>query len=177
MLGNTYGCDISLYTSKVELERIVLYDTTQAPILVFQGPHRFLSNFYPASIAFCDIEWPSVETAYQAMKSLDPAVWVTFSGMTSVQAKKAGRRIVPMRPDWEDVKVGIMCELVWIKFSTIPSLQEQLLATNMAKIEEGNSHRDRIWGVCPPGSGLGQNLLGKILMTIRRRIRLMHLSN
>lgn len=42
----------------------------------FQGEHRFLSNFWPATLRFGDWVFPSAEHAYQAAKSLDPRDWI-----------------------------------------------------------------------------------------------------
>lgn len=45
----------------------------KSPINTFNGDYRFLSNFYPAEVLFEGITWPSVEHAFQAAKTDDPA--------------------------------------------------------------------------------------------------------
>ena len=60
-----------------------------------------------------------------------------------------------------------MLSFVRAKF-TYPDLQEKLLATGDAYLEEGNYWNDTTWGVC---NGVGENRLGKILMQVRDEIR------
>jgi predicted NAD-dependent protein-ADP-ribosyltransferase YbiA (DUF1768 family) len=56
-----------------------------------------------------------------------------------------------------------MHDLVMQKFS-IPELSKMLLSTGNKYIEETNTWGDTYWGVC---NGVGENNLGKILMSIR----------
>ncbi len=44
----------------------------QEKITSFSGKYRWLSNFFPVSICYDGITYPSVEHAFQAAKSLDP---------------------------------------------------------------------------------------------------------
>lgn len=147
-------------------------ENTHAPIIgEFTGEYDFLSNFYPASFVYNNILWPNSEAAYQAMKSLDPTVHLEFAKYTSPgQAKRAGRTI-ELRPNWDNVKRDIMLDIVYLKFKQNPELQERLLATKRAHLEEGNTWKDTYWGVCPPYLGKGENHLGKILMEVRMMLR------
>lgn len=157
-------------------------------ILQFFGEYRFLSNFWMAKIKWEGIVWPSTEHAYQAAKCEDRSLWPLFLKMSVVEVKRAGRgsfkvlvddEIDPyyteykfdLRPDWEEVKVSIMHELVLAKFTQNPDLAEKLLTTGDAHLEEGNHWGDKIWGVCPAGSGNGKNYLGRILMLVRSQLR------
>lgn len=72
-----------------------------------------------------------------------------------------------LRPDWEEAKVGIMEELVRLKFTAHADLRARLLATGDAELIEGNNWNDRFWGVC---RGQGQNQLGLILMKVRSEL-------
>ena len=72
------------------------------------------------------------------------------------------------RADWQAVKLGIMEELVWLKFWTHAHLRVLLLATAACYLEETNTWGDCFWGVC---GGCGENHLGKILMRVRERLR------
>jgi predicted NAD-dependent protein-ADP-ribosyltransferase YbiA (DUF1768 family) len=60
-----------------------------------------------------------------------------------------------------------MKDILLVKFS-IPELKEKLLSTGDVYIEEGNSFGDTDWGTV---NGVGQNNLGKILMSIREDIK------
>ena len=87
----------------------------------FTGEHRFLSNFYPCLGS-------SVEHLYQSLKCSDlEEARAVMTSPTPGQAKRLGRK-VSMRPDWEQVKISIMTELVRMKFRD-PDLRSRLLAT------------------------------------------------
>lgn len=141
-------------------------------ICAFIGPHRFLSNFWMASIEFEGLTYPTLEHAYQAAKSLSPLDRVLFTSAqcshNPAHAKKLGRRIV-LRRDWEQVKLPIMRELVTRKFQD-PKLAQKLRATGSHVLVEGNWWHDQFWGDCRCDKHVntpGENHLGKILMDIR----------
>jgi len=133
----------------------------------FTGDHDFLSNFHPSPVEVDGILYPTVEHAFQAAKTSDPDEKQALAETaTPGSAKRLGRK-VQLRPDCEEVKVGIMEELVRLKFTTHANLREQLLATGDAELVEGNNWNDRFWGVC---RGKGQNQLGLILMKVRSEL-------
>lgn len=85
------------------------------PITSFSGKYRFLSNFHLVQIPGKHFNYPSVEHAYQAAKCADPKDRVIFSsasaetgGALTAGAAKAMGRKVKVRPDWEEVKRGVM---------------------------------------------------------------------
>jgi hypothetical protein len=129
----------------------------------FSGDFGFLSNFYPSTIYVDGERYPTVEHAFQAMKTMDPTSRRLIRlAKTPGIAKKMGR-CVGLRPDWESVKYPMMLDFVRKKFDN-PFLRPMLLATADATLIEGNTWNDRVWGVC---DGVGQNNLGKILMQVR----------
>lgn len=136
----------------------------------FTGKYHFLSNFHPSPFVWENIRWPNVECAFQAAKSLDVEVRKSFASLSPSEAKRKGRRIT-LRPDWEEIKYGIMYELVKAKFEQSDYLRTMLLQTGEMVLEEGNTWNDRIWGICPPNSGQGKNALGKILMIVREELK------
>ena len=133
----------------------------------FHGKYDFLSNFYPAPVKFERIEFLTVEHAFQAAKTDDRELRLTVANAPSPHAAKRMGRRLPLRSDWEAIKVGVMRELVRLKFSTHPELRARLLATGQATLVEGNTWNDRFWGVC---QGEGRNQLGLILMEVRREL-------
>lgn len=134
----------------------------------FQGEFRFLSNFWPAKITWAGIEFPSVEHAYQAAKTLRVSERIMIADAhTPGEAKRLGRRI-SMRKDWNNIRIGVMEELVMQKFKNDPVLKQKLLNTGKAHLEEGNKWGDTFWGTC---NGVGENHLGQILMATRRVLR------
>jgi len=86
---------------------------------------------------------------------------------TPSKAKMIGKT-VPLRADWEEVKVDAMYNAVYAKFSQNPELKHRLLATGNRYLEEGNTWNDVNWGVC---NGVGLNLLGQVLMAVRQQLR------
>jgi ribA/ribD-fused uncharacterized protein len=148
-------------------------------ILGFNGEERFLSNFSFSKVEMYGIVFPSVEHAFAAAK-IDPndprhtinpyAQMRAISALNSPgKAKQAGRRAL-MRPDWDEKKPQMVCELVRRKFAD-PDLRAKLAATGDRPLIELNDWNDRIWGMVEKnGSLTGKNLLGEILMKIRSEI-------
>ena len=134
------------------------------PITSFSGEYRFLSNFYERPIEVGNRRWASSEHAYQAAKSLLISDWDAIqSCRTPGEAKRMGMRI-SLRPDWHEVRLPIMEEIVAAKFDQHDDLRLHLIMSNPSELIEGNHWGDVFWGVC---KGRGENHLGKILMKIR----------
>lgn len=138
---------------------------TQQAIEQFSGQFRFLSNFHPCTVYLDATAYPSVEHAYQAAKTSILPLRVPFQSfrMTAGQAKRQGRKL-PIRSDWEQIKVAMMKTLVMSKFENSSELRRLLLATGLQPLVEGNHWNDYFWGKC---YGVGENHLGKILMEVR----------
>lgn len=133
----------------------------------FSGDFRFLSNFSPSEVEFDGHSYKSVEHAYQAAKTLDEDIRKSIrEAETAGKAKKIGKK-VPLRSDWNDVKIDIMESLLRKKFSKL--LFKQLLKnTGDAELIEGNTWGDEFWGVY---NNYGHNHLGKLLMKIRNELK------
>ena len=130
----------------------------------FRGPFKFLSNLYPTPITYKGNTYCCLEAAYQAQKSLDPAIHERFANIRlPYKARGMGQRIKTIRPDWFDIRISIMEELLYIKFSH-PQLKEWLQCTGQSKIVECNTWGDTFWGVY---NGVGENHLGTLLMKVR----------
>lgn len=130
----------------------------------FRGPFKFLSNLYPTPITYKGNTYCCLEAAYQAQKSLDPAIHERFANIRlPYKARGMGQHIKTIRPDWFDIRISIMEELLYIKFSH-PQLKEWLQCTGQSKIVECNTWGDTFWGVY---NGVGENHLGTLLMKVR----------
>lgn len=132
----------------------------------FCDEYYFLSNFYESSMVYDGIPYQNAEAAFQAQKCATKADRHAFSNLNATEAKKLGRQ-VSLRPDWEDIKVNVMRDVVRTKFSENPELSQKLLATSGEYLEEGNTWGDRVWGTV---NGSGANLLGQILMEARKEL-------
>ena len=140
-------------------------------ILEFQGNYRFLSNFYLCSFTWDGVRWSHSEAAYQSAKTANPLDRQKFINLTPSQAKRYGKQIL-IREDWELVRVEIMAEILYAKFSQNPSLKQLLINTGNSILIEGNSWGDCFWGVSPVGSNNGLNHLGRLLMELRTLFQL-----
>jgi hypothetical protein len=133
----------------------------------FSGVFRFLSNFYSAPVHYEGIEYPTSEHAFQAAKTVDKNQRLNIAMLeTPGEAKRYGKT-VRIRSAWDDVRVGVMAEIVDAKFTQNPHLLEMLLATDDTELIEGNVWGDTFWGVC---DGKGENNLGKVLMEVRQHL-------
>lgn len=141
------------------------------PIDKFDGENGLLSNFYPTIIKFYDIDFPTVEHAYQASKSINPSFWLELSKLHAKQAgraKQLGNRTA-LRQDWELVKISFMRKFLKQKFIQRP-FREFLLSTHPRPLIEGNYWHDNFWGDCKCKKCeniVGRNMLGELLMKIR----------
>ena len=131
--------------------------------MFMRNEYFFLSNMFPCEIKYNGHTFQSTEAAFQAQKDLSRTA--EFEGIDGKQSKRLGRT-VNLRPDWESVKLGIMEDILRIKFSN-PELAEKLKAVNEPIVEDNTWH-DTYWGVC---NGKGQNNLGKLLTKIKNDLQ------
>lgn len=149
----------------------------------FRGQYGFMSNFAECEIDYNGHTYPSTEHAFMAQKSddqvmvgttpenikhIDWAEYCAISGRTASEIK-AEARTVTLRPDWEQVKLQVMEDVLRIKFNQEP-FKSKLLATGNQNIQEGNTWKDLFWGI-DLKTGEGENHLGRIIMDIRKELR------
>jgi len=136
----------------------------------FKNKYEFLSNFYTSPFVWNKYCWPTVEHAFQAAKAkFSTDKWLIRVAKSPAIAKGKGRRIL-LRKDWEQVKVSIMTELVWLKFEYNLTLRDKLVNTGRICLIEGNYWHDNFWGDCfckKCTNQEGKNILGFILMEVR----------
>lgn len=133
--------------------------------MIFRDEYWFLSNFYPVEIECAGLKFKCVESAFQAYKCANIEDRKLFVNLNGAEAKKLGRKI-PMRKDWEDIKVKVMYRLVMQKFNRNPSLLNQLKGIEGIIVED-NTWNDTFWGMC---NGKGRNTLGVILTAVRNEL-------
>jgi ribA/ribD-fused uncharacterized protein len=140
------------------------------------------SNFSRDPVTIYGYTWATSEHAFQAMKSLDPAIQKAIREKSSPgQAALMGRSI-PLRSDWDNIVTGstlglvpsvrvkdeIMYEVVLAKFQQNPKALATLLSTGDSMIIEA-AVSDPYWGEGCSKNGL--NKLGQILMVVRKQLR------
>ncbi|MEJ6395362.1 NADAR family protein [Gymnodinialimonas sp. 2305UL16-5] len=128
------------------------------------------SNFAPYGVEMDGVYWSTVEHYFQAQKFGDPDYAEQIRRAAKPKDAKAlgMTRALPLRPDWEEVKDGVMYDAVSKKFRTHAGPRDLLLGTGEARIVE-NAPMDAYWGCGPDGQGL--NRLGEILMRVRAELR------
>ena len=139
-------------------------------ITSFHGTHFFLSNFSDSPVVLNGETYPTVEHAFQAAKTFDSEQRIMIqAARTPVTARQLGRAVT-LRADWDQVKFGIMYQLLKQKFAR-PDLAQALLRTGDAELIEGNTWGDRVWGrVQVKGQWIGKNRLGELLMQVRAEL-------
>lgn len=129
----------------------------------FRNEYAFLSNFFESPVTYDGITYRNSESAFQAQKCENKEDRLQFADLNPSEAKHLGRH-VPLRKDWESVKIELMRDIVREKFRQNPDLLDKLLDTGNVYLEEGNDWGDKIWGIV---NGNGRNLLGFTLMELR----------
>lgn len=119
---------------------------TTAP--TFGDSKEYLSNMYPYKMRVNGLEFTCVEAAFQSFKTTDPEIRKQFIGLDGRAAKALGRKI-NLRPDWEQIKIKVMRQLIAGKFSK--SLGQKLVKEQDNFIETDNE-------------------LGRILMEVRAKL-------
>jgi ribA/ribD-fused uncharacterized protein len=128
------------------------------------------SNFARYPIELKNQTWPTSEHYFQAQKFAGTVYEeeIRFAHSPSIAAQMGRDRNKPLRPDWETVKDDVMREAVFAKFSQHPEIREILLNTGDSVLVE-HTKNDRYWA--DGGDGSGKNMLGKILMETREKLR------
>ena len=136
------------------------------------GDFGFLSMLFPAPVEFEGRVLPTGEHAYQYGKFVDKAVaeWAMTAPKPHLIAVLAHNIFAwDIVPGWAAMKVDRMKAVVTAKFQQHGDLLHKLLDTHEALLVE-NSKMDSFWGLGKKGNG--KNMLGRILMDVRKELRL-----
>lgn len=134
-------------------------------ITSFSGEYRWLSNFVSNPVWLFNVQYPTVEHAYQSAKAPHDEAWQRFCQFEEspylIKSKGKARPRLP-----EQQAINIMRQLIDQKFSAEP-YRTKLMETGDTPIEEGNHWYDTFWGTY---NGKGQNHLGKLIMEKRKAL-------
>lgn len=136
-----------------------------------KGPYGAFSNFSRHAIFVDGKIWRTSEHYFQAMKRGDPALQEEIRRtIRPGDAAMMGRdRSHPILEGWDEFyRVDYMMEALRAKFTQHPDLRELLLSTGDAELVE-DSNVDYYWGCGERGTG--ENMLGKLLMKLRKEIK------
>jgi ribA/ribD-fused uncharacterized protein len=128
------------------------------------------SNFSRHPVRLKGKVWPTSEHYFQAQKFVGTKYEEQVRKTNNpAEAARMGRdRKLPLRKDWESVKVQVMYDVCYAKFTQHKALKETLLSTGDEKLVE-HTENDNFWG--DGGDGSGKNMLGIVLMNVRQAIR------
>ena len=139
-----------------------------------EKPYGALSNLYRRELVFEGEVFPTSEHAYQAGKARKPEVrqWLMAAPTPALLAMAAhGLYYWDIAPGWSTSKFDRMGAVLRAKFGQHPDLAELLISTGDARLVESASvdnKVNRLWGEV---KGVGQNMLGIILMEVREELR------
>lgn len=137
----------------------------------FRKEYGWLSNMYKCDIEYEGHIFKSVENAYMWAKNKANRDWLYVCLNNEPNLVKRLSKDIFIRPDWEDVRLKIMYELLLLKFKQEP-FKTKLKNTGLQNIQEGNYWNDKFWGVCLKSNpNEGENHLGRLIMHIRLLIQ------
>ena len=138
-----------------------------------ERPWGAFSNLYKRPIEFEGRTFPTSEHAYQAAKARRPEVrdWLLSAPSPALVAMAAhGLYYWDVAPGWSRMKFDRMRRVLAAKFRQHEDLAELLLRTGSARLVEStdvDNPVNRLWGEV---NGVGQNMLGELLMELRREL-------
>jgi N-glycosidase YbiA len=135
---------------------------------LIKKPHGYMGNFWKARFFVYGRWWNNVEAAFQAQKTpIEAEVLAIQNAAKAMEARNLGQ-VCQLRENWEQIKDIVMYDCVMAKFVQHKDLRDQLVATGDEELIE-DSPVDWTWGCGKDGTG--KNLLGKILMRVRRELQ------
>jgi len=145
-------------------EKILFYRANEIP----HGPFSNFDTKHP--IVIDGKTWPSTEHYFQAQKfaGTEHEEAVRLADKPRDAAAMGRDRNRPLRKDWETVKDNVMRKAIRAKFTKHDDCLALLLSTGDAELIEHTTN-DHYWA--DGGDGSGKNMLGKILMEIRKELR------
>lgn len=148
------------------------------------GQNGFLSNKYPAPFTLEGITYKHSEQYKMAKKALlfedFKYYFMILEEDDPEKCKEYGRQVRYFQQDiWNKAKQEIVYNATYAKFAQNKQMKKSLLETGDKTIAKASPY-DKIWGIGLssadpdahiPISWKGENLLGKILMDVRERLR------
>lgn len=144
---------------------------TDSQVFFYEQDFYVLSNFSAFMVQMGERLFPTSEHAYHWHKFPDDPLKqrsIQVASSAHEAFKMAERWKQYRREDWDQVKVGIMRQILLAKVTQHEYVRRKLLATGDRELIE-DSWRDDYWGWGQNKDG--QNQLGKLWMDIRFALR------
>ena len=148
-----------------------------AQVFFYEQDHYYLSNFSAFQVRWAGRVFPTAEHAYQWSKFPEQCragdgTFVRGAIRCAPSAHEA-YKLADMwshlrRPEWDEVKVWTMTQILRAKVDQHEYVRRKLLETGDRELIE-NSWRDAYWGWGPQRDG--QNMLGRLWMILRGKLR------
>jgi ribA/ribD-fused uncharacterized protein len=144
---------------------------TDSQVFFYEQDFYVLSNFSAFNLKWNGLTFPTSEHAYHwekfhTVSGIKDMILNAPSAHEAFQIAHKCREFC--RDDWDEVKVGIMRRILFNKALQHEYVRRKLLATGDRELIE-DSWRDDFWGWGPNRDG--KNMLGKLWMEIRARLR------
>lgn len=144
---------------------------TEDAIYFFTPPFYALDNFSAYTVEIWGKQFQTSEHAYQ-WKKYSVSHPELAEQILNTKNPNAAKKISDAHkkegmPNWSEVKVGVMEEILRAKIAQHEKVQKVLEETGTKTIVE-NSPQDNFWGI---GDGSGRNELGKLWMRLREEFR------
>jgi N-glycosidase YbiA len=131
---------------------------------IIVNDYDWMRNDYFSELTVGNISYPTVEHAFQAMKTLNQDERREIAKSVTVKEARQLGKNCHLRVDWEeDLKVEVMTSLIRQKFNN-PTLGEKLARTGHEDIILRGY--DNFWGTGRNDDGL--NVMGEILEEVRQ---------
>ncbi|OGM98666.1 MAG: hypothetical protein A2915_01755 [Candidatus Yanofskybacteria bacterium RIFCSPLOWO2_01_FULL_41_34] len=138
-------------------------------ILFYEREFYVFSNFSSFAIEWDGKLYMTSEHVYHSEKFQDEEMKELIRKTRSAHDafKLAHANEDKYRPDWNDVRIGIMKKILHVKVSQHPYVKKKLLQSGDRELIE-DSWRDNFWGWGPDKDGA--NHLGKLWMEVRAEV-------
>ena len=138
-------------------------------ILFYEREFYVFSNFSSFAIEWDGKLYMTSEHVYHSEKFQDEEMKELIRKTRSAHdaLKLAHANEDKYRPDWNDVRIGIMKKILHVKVSQHPYVKKKLLQSGDRELIE-DSWRDNFWGWGPDKDGA--NHLGKLWMEVRAEV-------
>ncbi len=140
------------------------------PIFFYEHEYYVFSNFSSFAIEWKGNLCMTSEHAYHTEKFEDESIKAEIRATRSAHDSQKVSHLYKDKyhPHWNEIKVGIMKEILYAKLEQHPYVMKKLLESGDRLLVE-DSWRDDFWGWGPNKDG--QNHLGKLWMEIRQEIK------
>lgn len=143
---------------------------TATHIFFYEHDYYVFSSFSAFAIEWKGRFYPTAEHAYHSQKFENDALKELIRNARSAHdaLKLAHANRDQYRADWDNVKLGVMKEILRIKAMQHPYVMKKLLESSERVLVE-DSWRDSYWGWGPNKDG--ENHLGKLWMELREEFK------